>query len=125
MKLIKGEKGQEKNQIYEDISSGEKFDIGILNQSKEFQKSIITIDKYSKILSIKINPGIEIKIKFQDIIWFGAQEEISEDLKSKKVLEENKKRNIFLIIFRFKNFQFELFSANKKTRMLIHWNFLL
>merc|ERR1712032_1314404 len=73
--------------LNQETEKGEKFHIGVINKSKQIQKSLITIDKNTQILQISVNKKYEIKIKFQDIIYFEAIENL-EYLNSIKISEE-------------------------------------
>jgi len=64
----------------------------MLSKSKEIKKSMITIDKSEQILFIELDLGLEIKIKFEDVIDFDTHENSEEEIKSIKSLDkENKK----------------------------------
>ncbi len=75
---------------------GESHEIGILNKQGRIEWSKMIIDKSQELLLLKTTEGLEIKIKFEDVLSFTKDE----SKKNKGIQDENSEINnsIFSLI---------------------------
>lgn len=105
----------DKTSISEPIANksiiGGSFEIGILNKKEKIEWSKITFDKTQRIILIKTNDGVEIKIKYADIISFIKDESIKiKSLQEENTKLSNSKIKIYLDMRIFELFYFPKFS---------------